>query len=260
MTITTSQQLAYDWARCTHEGIGLPGCPTCDPDKHRCLARAEHVRRAAVLRPADRLEAEARALRESVKEAVNARQRRTYRRHLLATAIVAGPTRPPDAESLPDECPWCGNPTESGYGLMAGLGAHAFALTRRATSSPNNRTANERLAHRRAGDCEPPRRPRQGAGRIWAAAKRWTRRTRFAAQFVKAQARCAELRGALTGYPAPAKTRTASRAIAPWSAPSPPTELRPRTVRLAQRLVNGRRLLSGLPIPRAESSRTGWRL
>ena len=68
MTITTSQQLAYDWARCTHEGIGLPGCPTCDPDKHRCLARAEHVRRAAVLALADRLEAEAQALRESVKE------------------------------------------------------------------------------------------------------------------------------------------------------------------------------------------------
>ena len=31
------------------------------------------------------------------------------------------------AESLPDECPWCSNPTESGYGLMGGgCGAYVF--------------------------------------------------------------------------------------------------------------------------------------
>lgn len=30
----------YDWERCTHEGIGQPGCSTCDPSKDRCMARA----------------------------------------------------------------------------------------------------------------------------------------------------------------------------------------------------------------------------
>jgi hypothetical protein len=30
----------YDWERCSHEGIGQPGCPTCDPNKDRCMARA----------------------------------------------------------------------------------------------------------------------------------------------------------------------------------------------------------------------------
>lgn len=58
---------------------------------------------------------------------MNARQRRAHRRHLLATAIVCGANPPPDAESLPDECPWCSNPTESGYGLMGGgCGAYVF--------------------------------------------------------------------------------------------------------------------------------------
>jgi hypothetical protein len=38
----------YDWERCTHESIGLPGCPTCDPDKHRVAARYEQ--RLGVLR------------------------------------------------------------------------------------------------------------------------------------------------------------------------------------------------------------------
>lgn len=31
----------YGWERCTHANIGLPGCPTCDPDKHRVAARYE---------------------------------------------------------------------------------------------------------------------------------------------------------------------------------------------------------------------------
>lgn len=30
----------YDWGRCDHSGIGQPGCPTCDPNKDRCMARA----------------------------------------------------------------------------------------------------------------------------------------------------------------------------------------------------------------------------
>ena len=38
----------YDWERCTHEGIGQPGCPTCDPDKQRVSARYEQ--RLAALR------------------------------------------------------------------------------------------------------------------------------------------------------------------------------------------------------------------
>lgn len=33
----------YAWDRCDHSGIGLPGCPTCDPDKHRCLERSRYV-------------------------------------------------------------------------------------------------------------------------------------------------------------------------------------------------------------------------
>lgn len=33
----------FAWERCDHSGIGLPGCPTCDPDKSRCLQRARYV-------------------------------------------------------------------------------------------------------------------------------------------------------------------------------------------------------------------------
>ena len=29
----------YGWDRCTHEGIGQIGCPTCDPDKGRVILR-----------------------------------------------------------------------------------------------------------------------------------------------------------------------------------------------------------------------------
>lgn len=32
----------YDWTRCDHSSIGKPGCPTCDPDKGRCLARKDY--------------------------------------------------------------------------------------------------------------------------------------------------------------------------------------------------------------------------
>lgn len=31
----------YGWDRCTHEGIGMPGCRTCDPDKFRVAERYE---------------------------------------------------------------------------------------------------------------------------------------------------------------------------------------------------------------------------
>ena len=44
----------YDWTRCTHEDIGQPGCPTCDPDKHRVVARFER-RLAAVEKERDAL-------------------------------------------------------------------------------------------------------------------------------------------------------------------------------------------------------------
>lgn len=36
----------YDWERCTHEGIGQPGCPTCDPDHDRVMIRAQRQFRA----------------------------------------------------------------------------------------------------------------------------------------------------------------------------------------------------------------------
>lgn len=38
----TTMAAVYGWERCTHEGIGLPGCPTCDPSKDRCIARARY--------------------------------------------------------------------------------------------------------------------------------------------------------------------------------------------------------------------------
>jgi hypothetical protein len=31
----------YGWAFCSHAGIGLPGCRTCDPDKFRVAERYE---------------------------------------------------------------------------------------------------------------------------------------------------------------------------------------------------------------------------
>lgn len=36
-----STDLLYGWERCSHEGIGKPGCSTCDPDKSRCVAKLE---------------------------------------------------------------------------------------------------------------------------------------------------------------------------------------------------------------------------
>lgn len=38
----------YDWKRCTHEGIGQPGCPTCDPDHDRVMIRAQRLDNAAL--------------------------------------------------------------------------------------------------------------------------------------------------------------------------------------------------------------------
>lgn len=35
----------YGWSRCTHRGIGQPGCPMCDPDRDRVAARATFVAR-----------------------------------------------------------------------------------------------------------------------------------------------------------------------------------------------------------------------
>ncbi len=63
---------AYNWDRCTHEGIGLPGCPTCDPDKNRCLERAEflHERElAAVIKTADRWRADLMRMRGMIGKA-----------------------------------------------------------------------------------------------------------------------------------------------------------------------------------------------
>lgn len=62
----------YAWERCTHEGIGRPGCPTCDPDKHRCLARAQRHLDAcqrdfdALRARAEQLEAQVAQLREAL--------------------------------------------------------------------------------------------------------------------------------------------------------------------------------------------------
>ncbi len=33
----------FGWDRCAHDGIGLPGCRTCDPDKGRVFARYEWI-------------------------------------------------------------------------------------------------------------------------------------------------------------------------------------------------------------------------
>jgi hypothetical protein len=46
-----SDELMYGWERCTHEGIGQPGCRTCDPDKVRVSNRYEWLlkRETAVL-------------------------------------------------------------------------------------------------------------------------------------------------------------------------------------------------------------------
>ena len=45
-------------------------------------------------------------------------------------AIVCGGPPPPDAETLPDECPKCGARTEMGYGLMGGgMGVYVFCET-----------------------------------------------------------------------------------------------------------------------------------
>jgi hypothetical protein len=38
-----TQSNPFAWERCDHSGIGQPGCPTCDPDKYRCLQRARYV-------------------------------------------------------------------------------------------------------------------------------------------------------------------------------------------------------------------------
>lgn len=32
--------MMFAWERCTHDGIGQPGCPVCDPDKSRVMLRA----------------------------------------------------------------------------------------------------------------------------------------------------------------------------------------------------------------------------
>lgn len=40
--------LLYSWGRCSHVGIGQPGCPVCDPSKSRCVARA-YVRAAQLV-------------------------------------------------------------------------------------------------------------------------------------------------------------------------------------------------------------------
>lgn len=38
--MTTPSRELFGWVRCTHEGIGLPGCPICDPDPLRVLVRS----------------------------------------------------------------------------------------------------------------------------------------------------------------------------------------------------------------------------
>ena len=38
-----AQTSLYGWGVCTHEGIGQPGCNTCDPDRHRVAGRFKHL-------------------------------------------------------------------------------------------------------------------------------------------------------------------------------------------------------------------------
>lgn len=40
-----SDSLLYGWDRCSHEGIGMPGCGICDPVCSRRIARAVWVER-----------------------------------------------------------------------------------------------------------------------------------------------------------------------------------------------------------------------
>lgn len=40
MSDDTTCAMMFAWERCTHEGIGQPGCPICDPDKSRVMLRA----------------------------------------------------------------------------------------------------------------------------------------------------------------------------------------------------------------------------
>lgn len=35
------RSLMFGWRRCSHEGIGLPGCRICDPDEERVASRNE---------------------------------------------------------------------------------------------------------------------------------------------------------------------------------------------------------------------------
>lgn len=53
----------YAYEHCSHQGIGMPGCPTCDPDRRRVAARAELVAR----REASELIAQANARTELLK-------------------------------------------------------------------------------------------------------------------------------------------------------------------------------------------------
>ena len=124
---------------------------------------------------------------------------------------------------------------------------------------PRNRerASRERQEHlNRWRNRYPPRRPRQAQAESEAAAKRWDEENASLAAQPSRRRPGARVGGALTGY-LTSKTRTASRSTAPWSAPSPPTELRPSRPCGWQRLAgeDGHAAQRAACRPRAESSR-----
>jgi hypothetical protein len=65
MSDKTCEQL-YGWSRCTHEDIGLPGCPTCDPNKNRVMIRCLWLDKRDLKARLAEVEADAAALREAL--------------------------------------------------------------------------------------------------------------------------------------------------------------------------------------------------
>lgn len=86
----------YSWDRCTHKGIGLLGCATCDPDKNRCLWRARIERERAVAE-------ERRAIVELVRGEIRIKnnERGEYANGILRTIIADIEARSHRGEKAP---------------------------------------------------------------------------------------------------------------------------------------------------------------
>lgn len=80
-----STDLLYGWERCSHEGIGKPGCSTCDPDKSRCVAKLERD-----LAQRDATIAELRAKSEQRREALSKLKAEVERLKAEAQAKMSG--------------------------------------------------------------------------------------------------------------------------------------------------------------------------